>query len=90
VQHDHHNPACRNHPDLDPEDWFPNELTGFKSKLNDDNIAALNVCRNECPAMSQCLTVALQSNQQFGIWGGSTANDRRSMRRKGTKLTRVQ
>ncbi len=35
-----------------------------------------------CPVSDQCLTWAIESNQAEGIWGGHTARERRSLRRR--------
>jgi WhiB family redox-sensing transcriptional regulator len=41
------------------------------------------VC-GECPVRAQCLSHALE-NQEIGIWGGYTANERRMMLRASRK-----
>lgn len=43
--------------------------------------AAVAVCRS-CPVSDACLDYSLRTNQQMGIWGGLTARQRRSLRRK--------
>lgn len=44
-----------------------------------DGAAALRVCRR-CPVQQDCLQYALD-HPQHGIWGGTTAKDRRAMAR---------
>jgi WhiB family redox-sensing transcriptional regulator len=39
------------------------------------------VCR-ECPVSEECLEFAFETNQVSGIWGGTTEEERRSLRRK--------
>ena len=39
------------------------------------------VCRN-CIAQLACLDYALQNNEQYGIWGGATEDERRAILRK--------
>lgn len=39
----------------------------------------LSVC-NRCPVIAECLTYALENDEQHGVWGGTTANDRRRIR----------
>jgi len=34
-----------------------------------------------CPVQAACLQFALATNQDSGIWGGSTEEDRRKLRR---------
>lgn len=44
-------------------------------------IHAREICGN-CSAMDDCLEYALETNQLAGIWGGTTEDERRSLRRK--------
>lgn len=41
--------------------------------------AALAIC-HACPYEIECLTYALTHNEDFGIWGGTTARERRRKR----------
>jgi hypothetical protein len=43
--------------------------------------AAVVVCE-ECPFIDACLWYALDNNEEYGIWGGATEGQRRSLRRK--------
>ena len=42
---------------------------------------ALAIC-SVCPVVEPCLEYALETNQRAGIWGGTTEDVRRSLRRK--------
>lgn len=47
---------------------------------------ALAVCNGEdggpvCPLRQQCLEFALYNNEKFGVWGGMTEADRKTMRK---------
>lgn len=42
---------------------------------------AKTVCET-CPVSAQCLEYAFETNQRAGIWGGTTEDERRSLRRK--------
>ena len=44
--------------------------------------AALALCTG-CPVRGNCLQNAVDNNDAWGIWGGTTATQRRSMRRRG-------
>jgi WhiB family redox-sensing transcriptional regulator len=46
-----------------------------------DTHKALSIC-GECPVTEDCLEYALATNQVSGIWGGTTEEERRSLRRK--------
>lgn len=54
----------------DPELFFPG--TGEVPR------DAIRIC-GECPVRRPCLTYALNSGSQYGVWGGATANQRRAM-----------
>ncbi len=43
--------------------------------------AAKAVCA-QCPVREACLEYALATDQPFGIWGGTTEAERRSIRRR--------
>jgi WhiB family redox-sensing transcriptional regulator len=42
---------------------------------------AREICMT-CPVTEECLEYALETNQRAGIWGGSTEEERKSLRRK--------
>jgi WhiB family redox-sensing transcriptional regulator len=66
---------CR---DTDPELFFPVGTTGIALV----QIArAKHVC-GECPVSRDCLQFALETNQDSGIWGGTSEEERRVMRRQ--------
>lgn len=64
--------------EMDPDLFFPVGTTG-SALLQID--AAKSVCRT-CSVASNCLEYALESNQEYGIWGGLTEEERRFMRRE--------
>ena len=66
--------ACR---DTDPDLFFPVGTTGPAIEQID---AAKTVCR-QCDAMNQCLEFALETNQESGVWGGTSEEERRRMRK---------
>jgi WhiB family redox-sensing transcriptional regulator len=66
--------ACR---DTSPELFFPIGTTGQAVEQID---AAKAVCM-ACPAQVPCLEFALSSNQDSGVWGGTSEEDRRHLRR---------
>lgn len=66
--------VCR---DTDPELFFPVGTTG-QALLQIDQ--AKRVC-GECPVQADCLQYALDTNQDAGIWGGTSEDERRSLRR---------
>jgi WhiB family redox-sensing transcriptional regulator len=58
-----------------PELFFPIGTTGAAIEEIE---AAKRVCAT-CPVQSQCLEFALFSRQEFGIWGGTTEDERRAL-----------
>lgn len=66
--------ACR---DTDPDLFFPVGTTGVAIEQIE---AARAVCRS-CEAQAQCLEFALATNQESGIWGGTSEEERRKLRK---------
>lgn len=62
--------------DEDPELFFP---IGSAGPALAQITAAKLVCAR-CPVTSQCLAWALDSGEDIGVWGGTDADERRSMR----------
>jgi WhiB family transcriptional regulator, redox-sensing transcriptional regulator len=66
---------CR---DTDPELFFPIGTTGLALVAID---RAKQVCA-ECEVRVECLDFALETNQDSGIWGGLSEEERRAIRRE--------
>jgi len=66
---------CR---DTDPDLFFPVGTTGYALVQIE---RAKQVC-GECPAARACLDYALETNQDSGIWGGTSEEERRVLRRR--------
>lgn len=69
------NAICR---DTDPELFFPIGTTG-QALLQIER--AKLVC-DECPVKDDCLDYAITTNQDTGIWGGTSEDERRQIRRE--------
>jgi len=65
--------------DEDPDLFFPIGSTG--PAVVQAN-RAKEICRR-CPVVSDCLDWALSNYQDAGVWGGTTEEERRLMRRTG-------
>ena len=63
--------------DEDPELFFPVGTEGPALRQAED---AKAVCRT-CPLMSGCLRWALDTGQDDGVWGATSEDERRAMRR---------
>lgn len=59
-------------------DGLCNEIGGELWYPESDSKAAREVCAR-CPVRQQCLDYALANGEQEGIWGGTSANQRRHM-----------
>lgn len=69
-----HRARCK---DEDPELFFPVGTTGPAADQIDD---AKAVC-DGCEVRLQCLEWALATGQDAGVWGGTSEDERRSIRR---------
>lgn len=68
--------------EVDPELFFPQETEYWEGKITAryTNIAEAKKICSECPLKTPCLIYALENREQ-GIWGGTTEDNRTSMRR---------
>jgi WhiB family transcriptional regulator, redox-sensing transcriptional regulator len=62
--------ACRG---TDTEIFFPANA--------DEEAEALSICAT-CPVRAQCLDYAVRNRETYGIWGGTTPEQRRRIRRE--------
>lgn len=69
--------ACRH---TDPELFFPVGTTGSAILQVE---AAKQVCQS-CPARQPCLDFAMASGMECGVWGGTSEEDRRRLRRQAS------
>lgn len=74
--------ACR---DTDPDLFFPVGTTG----LAVDQIASAKAVCTTCPVRRECLEFALFTNQDSGVWGGTSEDERRKLRRAWVKTRRT-
>ena len=64
--------------DEDPELFFPVGTTGPAVEQAD---AAKRVCAR-CDVREPCLEFALATNQESGVWGGTSEDERRKLRKQ--------
>lgn len=67
--------SCRS---VDPDLFFPVGTTGLAL---DQIEQAKAVCR-ACPSVDPCLEFALSTNQESGVWGATSEEERRKLRRQ--------
>ncbi|MCW2616765.1 MAG: whiB1 [Frankiales bacterium] len=77
-----HRALCR---DEDPELFFPIGSTGPAATQVDQ---AKVVC-TRCSVVEDCLTWALETGQEAGVWGGTSEDERRALRRRGARARAV-
>src|SRR5690625_2822761 len=63
----------------DPEQFYP--------EPGDDPWEALYVCNQMCTVRDQCLDWALRTNEQIGVWGGTTPSQRQRQRSNQLRKT---
>ena len=65
---------------LDP-DWFFGDDRGNSPFVT----RAKKIC-HDCPAKDECLTLALDTGERHGIWGGMTVGQRRRLGNQNTPI----
>lgn len=60
----------------DPDAMFATSAAGIK--------AAKDICRH-CPAIDRCLQWALETGEEFGVWGGLSEKERQALRRRAVR-----
>ena len=75
--------ACSN---KDPELFFP---IGSANTSIAQLEEAKAVCRS-CNVVTECLKCALETNQDYGVWGGLSEDERRTLKRRVLRARRSQ
>lgn len=76
--------ACRPGRNVNPE-WFFNDRRGIDAVVFD--VAAKRVC-GRCEVVEECLKFAMESGEAFGVFGGLTPDERKSMRTRPRTVLR--
>lgn len=71
--------------DEDPELFFPIGKTGPAFRQIEK---AKAVCRR-CSVVETCLSWAMESRQEDGVWGGLAADDRLALKRRNARARRA-
>lgn len=69
----------------DPELFFPVGNTG--SAL--DQIERAKAVCARCPVTEMCLQYAMDTNQDYGVWGGLNEDERRTLKRRAARARRA-
>jgi len=59
-----------------PEIFFPEDFP--EKQLRELSIATAKRLCNQCPIKRDCLEYAIETDQRFGVWAGTTSADRTS------------
>lgn len=78
-----HRAECR---EMDPEIWFPVGTTGPALA----RIAEAKAVCHRCPVRAECLDWALAAGVNDGVWGGTSEDERRALRRRDVPARRGQ
>jgi WhiB family redox-sensing transcriptional regulator len=65
--------ACAPHP---KEWWFPD---GDRRTIWHQSARAKTICKT-CPVREECLAYALENDERYGIWGGTSQRERKRLR----------
>jgi hypothetical protein len=57
-----------------PESFFPEDQDDPEKRAASIKLAKA-LC-NACPIKDECFTYAIETNQRFGIWGGTQGHER--------------
>ena len=75
-----HHALCR---DEDPELFFPIGTSGPAALQVEE---AKVVCQR-CDVRPDCLTWALDTGQDAGVWGGASEDERRALKRRSPRIS---
>ncbi len=74
-----HHALCRNE---DPELFFPIGTAGPAAV----QVEQAKVVCQRCPVVSDCLTWAIETGQDNGVWGGTSEDERRALARRTARV----
>ena len=67
---------CSSAPDM----FFPDNTDQVNSaQINVQH--AVRMCKESCPIINECATYAIKYEEEYGVWGGLTAAQRRRLRK---------
>ena len=74
--------TCR---DTDPELFFPIGNTGEALRM----LSRARLVCADCTVKASCLEFAMTTNQDCGVWGGTSEDERRDLRRRAAAARRA-
>lgn len=70
--------ACKG---VDPELFFSSDLVENKQEKDDREATAKAICL-QCDSKEECLEYAIKAGERYGIWGGLSEQERRTLQRR--------
>jgi hypothetical protein len=58
-----------------PHIFFPEDSHGLNAQYFAERKLAIEICRR-CPLQAMCADYAITAREPFGVWGGTTPQDR--------------
>lgn len=71
--------ACRGLPDDQLAHFYPEAGVGMTAKKRRSEELAATFCNEVCPVQKECLQQALDADEVYGVWGGTTEVERQRM-----------
>lgn len=68
---------------MDVSVFYPKAAPGRRGRYDPADVAAAKAICRGCPVRDQCLSWALSTGEQWGIWGGHTSAERDRLHRMG-------
>ena len=80
-------PATAEYDPWYPKDSDTTDHSVLESDTNDLYTEAKNICHgtyygSPCPLLEACLNFALVNNERYGVWGGTTPEERIQLRKE--------
>lgn len=73
----------------DPDLWYPEKAAATFMTIDGDRVShAKAICRR-CQVRTTCLDYAMGANEEYGIWGGLTTNERDQLRARRNRKAKA-
>lgn len=70
--------------------WFPlGDDPAVRGEPGRSQVAAAKAICAVCPARTACLDYAIETRQEYGVWGGLDEDERRALKRKQDRQARA-
>lgn len=66
-------------------EYAENRDLWYSDRKKGDVAYAVDICKGLCPVRDACARYALEAREDFGVWGGLTERERRSIHRRARR-----